>query len=129
VEALRLLLALEVEAPVAGHHVDLRLRARQVPELLARDLHDVGVELVDAKIVARAAPGGERAHAQADDADAARPRAVVVERARDARARPEVADRLHAQLGIDELPAVVDHAVDEAAREARLLAALGLAHA
>ena len=59
-------------AGVAFGEGDLRSRVAEVGEEVLRDGEDERVDLVEADAVARAAVGGERAGAEADDADVAR---------------------------------------------------------
>ena len=100
------------EAGVAHHELRLGLRILQVGEGARREPGHVVVDLVEAEGVARAAPGGEGAAAEADGADASSAAGLVrAEEAADAAGRRIVAARVGALLGVDVLQAVDGRAV------------------
>src|SRR5215510_15112777 len=68
VEPLRRL-ALERQAGVAEHDLDLRRRVREIRELVSRELDHLRVDLVDAERVARAALRSEPAGTETDHPD------------------------------------------------------------
>ncbi|EXI92244.1 MAG: hypothetical protein AW12_00731 [Candidatus Accumulibacter sp. BA-94] len=123
VEGLRCF-ALEHQAAIAEHRHDAPPAFRQVAEVAARELENLVVDLVQPHLVALPAVGRERASAEAEDTDPARPVGRQAEqRLADSRLLAVVGCRSPAVLGGDELLAVVDAAVEHPALDAEVVLA------
>ena len=104
------------EARVAERYGGSRRAIGEIGELVARDLRDDRVDLVEAVGVARAAIGRDRARAETDHADLERALlGELIERDAHAGDARIIGERLAALFGRGELLAVIDAAVEKLA--------------